>query len=99
MSDPSIWIWTVVHTYQINLKNAANFCECASEIFASYLISNLFLVKSQAGACSNLSRFNSFISTFKGFAKSVSYLTLRFSKLGTTFKKYLPHVIAMSEGI
>ena len=42
---------------------------------------------------------NSFISTFKGFAKSVSYLTLRFSKLGTTFKKYLLHVIAISEGI
>ena len=38
------------------------------------------------------SRLNSFISIFKGFTKSVSYLALRFSKLGTTvFKKYLLH--------
>ena len=44
-------------------------------------------VKLQAAS---LSRLDSFISIFKGFAKPVSYLALRFSKLGTTFfKKYL----------
>ena len=40
-------------------------------------------------ACS-ITKLNSFISTFKGFTKSVSYLALHFSKLGKTFfKKYL----------
>ena len=40
----------------------------------------------------SLSILNSFVSIFKGFAKFVSYLALRFSKLGTTFfKKYLLH--------
>ena len=85
LSDPIIWIWTVVYIYQINWKNAANVCGCASEIFASYLLSL------RLEACSNTSRLNSFISTFKGFAKSVSYLALRFSKLGAIFKKYLLH--------
>ena len=73
LSDPIIWIWITVYTYQINWKNAANFCECASEIFASYLWRRLFLVK--------LTKLNCFISIFKGFTKSVSYLALRFSKL------------------
>ena len=26
LSDPIIWIWTAVYLYQINWKNAANFC-------------------------------------------------------------------------
>ena len=40
-------------------------------------------------AC-NITKLNSFISTFKSFTISVSYLALRFSKLGKTFfKKYL----------
>ena len=32
MSDPIIWIWTALYTYQINWKNAANLCKYASEI-------------------------------------------------------------------
>ena len=48
----------------------------------------------------NLTKLNSFISIFKGFAKSVSYLGLRFSRLGITFFKRntsypVEHVIAM----
>ena len=31
------------------------------------------------------------LNRVKGFAKYASYLALRFSKLGTTFKKYLLH--------
>ena len=83
LNEPIIWIWTAVYTYQINWKNAANFCQCASEIFASYLWRR-FLVK--------LTKLNCFIIIFKGFAKYGSYLALRFSKLGTTFfmKYFLP---------
>ena len=50
LSGPIIWIWTAVYTYQINWKNAANFCEYASETFASYLSRSLFLVKLQAAS-------------------------------------------------
>ena len=71
LSDPVIWIWTAVYTCQVNWKNAANCCEYAFEILALYLWRSLFLVKLQAA--SNLTKLNSFISIFKGFAKSVSY--------------------------
>ena len=37
LSDPIIWTWTAVYTYEINWKNAKKFCEYASEIFALYL--------------------------------------------------------------
>ena len=57
-------------------------------------VKRLFIVYQLGGfvrGC-RLSRSNSFINIFKGFAKSVSYLALRFSKLLTTFfKKYLLH--------
>ena len=62
-------------------ESGKNFCEYASEILASYLWRSLFLVKLQAASI--------FISIFKGCAKSISYLALRFSKLRITFfKKY-----------
>ena len=61
MSDPIIWIWTPVYTYQFNWKDAANFCGCTSKIFVSHLLRSLFLVKSQSRVLLDLSVISHFV--------------------------------------
>ena len=61
MSDPIIWIWTPVYTYQFNWKDAANFCGCTTKIFVSHLLRSLFLVKSQARVLLDLSVISHFV--------------------------------------
>ena len=66
------------------------------QIFVNASLKSFFISSSRKlEACSNLSRLNSFISTFKGFAKSVRYVALRFSKLGTTHLLHSEHMTSL----
>ena len=94
---PFIWIQLIELSSYLNMNSCLHLSnklkECGKFLWMRlwnhcFISMKEFIFSKVAGckAC-NLTKLNSFISIFKSFAKSVSYLVLRFSKLRTTFIK------------